>query len=78
MLGVAAGVAGIAAERQRARLLADIGGVSGPLSVGAQDLYRSLSDADATAANAFLAGGTEPAKLPNALLSVRSWVEERV
>jgi len=24
------------------------------------------------------AGGTEPAKLPNALLSVRSWVEERV
>ncbi|WP_433359535.1 hypothetical protein ACQPZX_25135 [Actinoplanes sp. CA-142083] len=62
VIGVAAGLAGIAAERRRSSLLADIGGVSGPLSVGAQDLYRSLSDADAAAANAFLAGGTEPAK----------------
>jgi hypothetical protein len=34
---------------------------SEPLSVTAQDIYRALSDADATASSAFLAGGIEPA-----------------
>lgn len=34
-----------------------------PLAVAAQQLYRSLSDADATAASAFLAGGVEPDSL---------------
>ena len=32
-----------------------------PLSVAAQDIYRALQDADATASSAFLAGGIEPA-----------------
>src|SRR5262249_1652028 len=36
---------------------------SGPLAVQAQQLYRSLSDADASAASAFLSGGVEPAQL---------------
>src|SRR6185436_4832887 len=31
-----------------------------PLAAAAQQVYRSLSDADATAASAFLAGGIEP------------------
>lgn len=41
--------------------LDDLATSSGPLSVAAQDIYRSLSDADATATGAFLAGGEEPA-----------------
>jgi hypothetical protein len=35
--------------------------VSEPLSLDAEQVYQSLSDADATAANAFLAGGLIPA-----------------
>jgi len=34
-----------------------------PLTAAAQQIYRSLSDADATAASAFLSGGNEPAVL---------------
>ncbi|MGH3858409.1 hypothetical protein [Actinokineospora sp.] len=34
-----------------------------PLAAAAQQIYRSLSDADATAASAFLSGGVEPAAL---------------
>lgn len=34
-----------------------------PLAAAAQQIYRSLSDADATAASAFLSGGAEPAAL---------------
>jgi hypothetical protein len=45
----------------RATALDDLATSSGPLSVAAQDIYRSLSDADATATGAFLAGGEEPA-----------------
>lgn len=33
----------------------------GPLSLDGQQIYRALSDADATAASAFLSGGLEPA-----------------
>jgi hypothetical protein len=63
VLGLGAGVAGLVTERCRSSRMADIVDVSGPLSVVAQDLYRSLSDADATAASAFLANGVEPAAL---------------
>jgi hypothetical protein len=35
--------------------------VSEPLSLDAEQIYQSLSDADATAATAFLSGGLEPA-----------------
>jgi hypothetical protein len=34
-----------------------------PLSAAAQQIYRSLSDADATASSSFLSGGVEPAQL---------------
>ncbi len=34
-----------------------------PLSAAAQQIYRSLSDADATASSAFLSGGSEPPQL---------------
>jgi hypothetical protein len=37
--------------------------VSEPLTLDAQQIYRSLSDADATAAAAFLSGGLEPQAL---------------
>lgn len=37
--------------------------VSEPLSLDAQQIYRSLSDADATEAAAFLSGGLEPLQL---------------
>ncbi|MFC7485026.1 hypothetical protein ACFQX7_40180 [Luedemannella flava] len=63
VIGLVAGVAGVLAVRQRAALVRDVGTFSGPLSVRAQDIYRSLSEADATAANAFLANGVEPAAL---------------
>jgi hypothetical protein len=63
LLGLTAGVAAFATTQHRSALLRDIAAVNGPLSVGAQELYRSLSDADATASNAFLANGAEPAVL---------------
>lgn len=63
VLGLGAGIAGVATVRHRTALMADVTGVSGPLSVDAQTLYRSLSDADATAATAFLTSGAEPAAL---------------
>ncbi|MFC4857617.1 hypothetical protein [Actinophytocola glycyrrhizae] len=47
--------------QSRAKALDDLAARSGPLSIAAQDLYRSLSDADATANSAFLAGGLERA-----------------
>jgi hypothetical protein len=48
---------------QRGDHIASIRGNSGPLAVNAQNLYRALSDADATAAQAFLSAGAEPAPL---------------
>ncbi|HEX6360180.1 hypothetical protein [Actinophytocola sp.] len=47
--------------QSRAQALDNLATRSGPLSVAAQDLYRSLSDADATSNSAFLSGGLEPA-----------------
>ena len=45
---------------QRASGANDVVGVSEPLSLDGQQIYRALSDADATEATAFLAGGLEP------------------
>jgi hypothetical protein len=64
-LGVAAGVAGVIASAQRSSLVDGVRTRTGPLAVQAQELYRSLSDADATAASAFLGSGVEPAELRN-------------
>lgn len=47
---------------QHSSAAADVVAVNEPLSLDAEQIYTSLSDADATAASAFLAGGLEPAK----------------
>jgi hypothetical protein len=61
VLALIGGLGGFLTMRDRATLVADVTTRSGPLNVQAQDIYRSLSDADATAASAFLTGGVEPA-----------------
>jgi hypothetical protein len=63
VLGLATGIAGAVGVRQRADLVDGAVARSGELTVAAQRLYRALSDADATAASAFLTGGVEPAAL---------------
>jgi hypothetical protein len=63
VLGLAAGASGVTSVLDRAALVDQITTRDGPLVVAAQDLYRSLSDADATAASAFLTEGPEPAAL---------------
>jgi hypothetical protein len=63
VLGLVAGGAGVLAVRDRTDLVQRVTATSGPLAVAAQDLYRALSDADATAASAFLSGGLEPQQL---------------
>ncbi|WP_412544051.1 hypothetical protein R8Z50_16595 [Longispora sp. K20-0274] len=47
----------------RATAARDLATRSEPLSLDAQELYRSLADADATAASGFLSGGVEPVEL---------------
>ncbi|GAB2969862.1 hypothetical protein LWP59_14445 [Amycolatopsis acidiphila] len=47
--------------QRRGQAIDDLATRSGPLTAAAQEIYRSLSDADATATGAFLAGGLEPA-----------------
>ncbi|MPZ83243.1 MAG: hypothetical protein GEV28_23765 [Actinophytocola sp.] len=60
-VGALVGVFTAISVQARATALDDLTTRSGPLSVAAQEIYRSLSDADATATSAFLAGGEEPA-----------------
>ena len=62
LLSLAWGVLAALTADQHASAAADVVAVSEPLSLDAEQIYTSLSDADATAANAFLAGGLEPAK----------------
>jgi hypothetical protein len=61
VVGLLAGMFSAISVQSRATALDDLSARSGPLSVAAQEIYRSLSDADATATGAFLAGGLEPA-----------------
>jgi hypothetical protein len=61
LVSVLVGVLTAIGVQTRSTALDDLATSSGPLSVAAQDIYRSLSDADATATGAFLAGGDEPA-----------------
>jgi hypothetical protein len=62
LLSLAWGVLAALTADQHASAASDVVAVSEPLSLDAEQIYTSLSDADATAANAFLAGGLEPAK----------------
>jgi hypothetical protein len=61
LLSLAWGVLAALTANQHASAAADVVATSEPLSLDAEQIYQSLSDADATAANAFLAGGLEPA-----------------
>jgi hypothetical protein len=61
LLSVAWGVLAALTADQHASAAGDVVAASEPLSLDAEQIYTSLSDADATAANAFLAGGLEPA-----------------
>lgn len=63
ILGLVTGLTGMLGARDRGAVLDDIAGHSGPLTIASVEVYRALSDADATSASAFLAGGTEPAEL---------------
>src|SRR5580704_138482 len=60
ILSLAWGVIVALIADQHASAAADVVAVSEPLSLDAEQIYQSLSDADATAANAFLSGGLEP------------------
>jgi hypothetical protein len=60
LLSLAWGVLSALTADQHASAAADVVAVSEPLSLDAEQIYQGLSDADATAANAFLAGGLEP------------------
>ena len=56
VLCVGVGVLGVAGARDRQAALGDAAGRAEPLTVTAQGVYRSLSDADAAAATIFLSG----------------------
>src|SRR5258705_13683091 len=60
LLSLAWGVLAALTADQHASAAADVVAVSEPLSLNAEQIYTSLSHADATAARAFLAGGLEP------------------
>jgi hypothetical protein len=60
VLCTAFGVAAAVRLHARSAALDDLVTSSEPLAIAAQDIYRALSDADATAASAFLEGGVEP------------------
>jgi hypothetical protein len=57
------GVTGVVGALNRGSDLDAVRHTSGPLTLQAQSLYRSLSDADATEAAAFLSAGSEPPAL---------------
>ena len=60
ILSLAWGVIAALAADQHGSAAAEVVAVSEPLSLDAEQIYQSLSDADAAAASAFLSGGLEP------------------
>ena len=61
VLSLTWGVLAALTADQHGSAAADVVAVSEPLSLDAEQIFQSLSDADATAATAFLSGGLEPA-----------------
>jgi hypothetical protein len=61
LLGIAYGITAFTGSNQANAHVSSVQDSSGPLTVSAQSLYRALSDADATAATAFLSPGAETA-----------------
>lgn len=63
LFSILIGVVTALTVQSKAQSLDDLTTRSGPLSVASQDIYRALSDADASATSAFLSGGLEPVEL---------------
>src|SRR5689334_4278244 len=61
LVSLLSGFVGAAGVQDKADAIRGLVAGSEPLTGAAQELYRSLSDADATASSAFLSGGIEPA-----------------
>jgi hypothetical protein len=61
LLGIAYGITAFTGSNEANSHVSSVQDSSGPLTVSAQSLYRALSDADATAATAFLSPGAETA-----------------
>jgi hypothetical protein len=63
VVGLAFGAVALTGTLQRSNAMTSVRSSSGPLTVTAQSIYRSLYDADATAAAAFLHAGAEPPEM---------------
>jgi hypothetical protein len=63
VLALLTGVVGALSMQQKQDTIDNLIAHREPVAAASQQIYRSLSDADATAASAFLAGGTMPAEL---------------
>lgn len=63
VLALLTGVVGAIAMQQKQSTIDNLVDHREPVAAASQQIYRSLSDADATAASAFLAGGTIPQEL---------------
>ncbi|MFL6123034.1 hypothetical protein [Actinophytocola sp.] len=63
LLALLTGVVGAIAMQQKQDTIDNLIDHREPVAAASQQIYRSLSDADATAASAFLAGGTTPTEL---------------
>ncbi|RZQ65373.1 hypothetical protein [Amycolatopsis suaedae] len=63
LLSLLTGIVGAFAFQDRKDIIGGLTDHREPLAAAAQQVYRSLSDADATAASAFLSTGTEPPAL---------------
>ncbi|MGB3441294.1 MAG: hypothetical protein WBA97_21290 [Actinophytocola sp.] len=63
LLSVVTGAFGAIAMQQKQNTIDNLLTHREPVAAASQQIYRSLSDADATAASAFLAGGTMPTEL---------------
>jgi hypothetical protein len=63
VLALVTGVVGALAMQQKQSTIDNLIEHREPVAAASQQIYRSLSDADATAASAFLSGGTPPAAL---------------
>ncbi|TDV46865.1 hypothetical protein [Actinophytocola oryzae] len=63
VLALLTGVVGALAMQQKQSTIDNLVAHREPVAAASQQIYRSLSDADATAASAFLAGGTTPTEL---------------
>jgi hypothetical protein len=63
VLALLTGITGVVALQQKQATIDNLIAHREPVAAASQQIYRSLSDADATAASAFLSGGTPPATL---------------